>query len=339
MTDATTQDGTTTPPKGKKAPPAPKLPSTDLVRHILPESRKTMMAPSTFDEAIRFAHLLAESTMVPEAYQNNAPNILVAMQYGAELGLNPLQSVQNVAMIGARPTIWGDAMLGLVKASPLCTDIIESYEGTLADGTRTAVCTVKRVGKTDVTVRFSIEDAKLAKLWGKAGPWTNYPDRMLRWRARGFACRDQFPDLLKGIISAEEALDSRMGVSPIIDGTVYVDEELPIESGEDIADSLPDVDDALPSQADLEQTNVDPERGQLNLGGSEWFGGFPPAKTYRELIERLPQQLEACTEKGEVMQVRDRPDVLHAINNARREIKLQILDLIGAANARFYKTL
>src|SRR6185295_12780043 len=50
-------------------------------------------------------------------------------------------------------------------------------------------------------------DAKTANLWGKAGPWTQYPKRMLQMRARGFGCRDCFPDLLRGIIIKEEAED------------------------------------------------------------------------------------------------------------------------------------
>jgi hypothetical protein len=55
--------------------------------------------------------------------------------------------------------------------------------------------------------RFSVADAKRAGLWGKSGPWTQYPRRMLQLRARGFALRDAFPDVLKGLVTAEEAQD------------------------------------------------------------------------------------------------------------------------------------
>jgi hypothetical protein len=56
-------------------------------------------------------------------------------------------------------------------------------------------------------VQFSVADAKRAGLWGKSGPWTQYPRRMLQLRARGFALRDAFPDVLKGLVTAEEAQD------------------------------------------------------------------------------------------------------------------------------------
>ena len=70
-----------------------------------------------------------------------------------------------------------------------------------------AVCVARRKGRAPVTVRFSVEDAKRAGLWGKQGPWQAYPKRMLQMRARGFALRDAYPDVLKGLISVEEAQD------------------------------------------------------------------------------------------------------------------------------------
>ena len=54
---------------------------------------------------------------------------------------------------------------------------------------------------------FSEQDAKVAGLWGKSGPWKQYPKRMLQMRARGFNLRDNFADILGGLITAEEARD------------------------------------------------------------------------------------------------------------------------------------
>ncbi|WP_287027931.1 recombinase RecT [Herbaspirillum sp.] len=132
-------------------------------------------------------------------------NVLVAIQWGMEIGLKPMQAMQNIAVINGRPSIWGDAALALVKASPHYEDVIETYEGT--GDKKKAVCIAKRKGRTDVVSEFSVEDAKTAGLYKKSGPWTQYPDRMLQMRARSFALRDQFPDVLKGLSIAEEAMD------------------------------------------------------------------------------------------------------------------------------------
>ena len=63
-------------------------------------------------------------------------------------------------------------------------------------------------------------DAKRAGLWTKAGPWQTYPRRMLQMRARSFALRDAFPDVLKGLISVEEALDNHSGADQLAPPTI-----------------------------------------------------------------------------------------------------------------------
>ena len=163
-------------------------------------------APTTLDEAMRFSDMLAKSSMVPKAYQGKPEDVLVAVQWGKELGLAPLQALQNIACINGKPSVYGDAAMALVQNSSVCENIEEFVEG---EGTTnpTAVCVAHRKNRTPITARFSVEDARRAGLWGKQGPWTAYPKRMLQMRARGFALRDAFPDVLKGLITVEEAND------------------------------------------------------------------------------------------------------------------------------------
>ena len=163
-------------------------------------------APATITEAIQFSEMLASSQMVPKAYQNKPQDIMVCVQWGYEIGLAPMQALQNIAVINGKPSVYGDAAMALVQASPVCEDIEEYFEG---EGTTNpiAVCVAKRKGRKPVVAKFSVEDAKRAGLWGKQGPWTAYPKRMMQMRSRGFALRDAFPDVLKGLITAEEAQD------------------------------------------------------------------------------------------------------------------------------------
>ncbi|WP_336717499.1 recombinase RecT [Asaia bogorensis] len=161
---------------------------------------------SNFDQLMRFGQMAAKSGMVPSQYNGKPDAIIIAVQMGSELGLAPMQALQNIAVINGRPSVWGDALLGLVRASSVCDDVIETFEG---DGdSLTAICVAKRKGKSPVEARFSVEDAKNASLWSKQGPWKQYPRRMLQMRARGFALRDAFPDVLRGLITAEEAADT-----------------------------------------------------------------------------------------------------------------------------------
>jgi hypothetical protein len=160
-----------------------------------------------------FSDMLANSSMVPRAYQGKPQDILVCVQWGMEMGLAPMQALQNIAVINGKPSVYGDALMALVQASPVCEDIEEFFEH---EGTTNpvAVCVAKRKGRKPVTARFSVEDAKRAGLWAKQGPWTAYPKRMMQMRARGFALRDAFPDVLKGMITAEEAQDYQEETKP-----------------------------------------------------------------------------------------------------------------------------
>jgi len=161
------------------------------------------LQPNTMDEAFRMAEMLSGSQMVPKHYQGKPQDTLVAMMMGSELGLNPIQSLQNIAVINGKPSIYGDAMLALVQNHPAFGGIQESFD----EATQMATCVVWRKGGPKHTSTFSQADAKTAALWGKSGPWTQYPKRMMTFRARGFALRDQFADALAGLISREEAED------------------------------------------------------------------------------------------------------------------------------------
>jgi len=164
------------------------------------------LALASFDDAFRFATMVAKSEFAPKDFRGKAESCLLAIQHGSELGLSPMQALQSIAVVNGRPSVYGDTALAVCIGSPVCEYVRETVEG---DGdAMVAICEAKRRGYEKPTVvRFSVADAKKAGLWGKSGPWTNYSRRMLQMRARGFALRDTFPDILRGLITAEEAQD------------------------------------------------------------------------------------------------------------------------------------
>lgn len=158
--------------------------------------------PSTLDEAWRLSAALAASGMTPKSYGNDQNKIMVGIMAGAEVGLTPFAALQSIAVIGNNPSVWGDGALALVQASGLLEDMEETDDG------QTATCRLVRVGRATPIVRtFSMEDAKKAGLANKTGPWSQYPARMRQMRARAFAMRDGFSDVLKGLRIVEEARD------------------------------------------------------------------------------------------------------------------------------------
>ncbi len=178
------------------------------------EPRGFSLMPQSLGEAKEIAGMIAASDFAPKDYKGKPNNIIIALQMGADLGLKPMQALQNIAVINGRPSIYGDAALALVQAGDVLERFFEGFEGKEGTDDFTAVCIAKRKGWPDETRRtFSVADAKAAKLWMKTGrdgqptPWVHYPKRMLQFRARGFTLRDIAADLLLGLVLAEEAMD------------------------------------------------------------------------------------------------------------------------------------
>lgn len=161
---------------------------------------------SSIEDAFRFAKAICESGFAPKGMEK-PESILVAIQLGAELGLTPMAALQNTAVINGRPAIYGDAALALVRSSGLLVSYKEEIVGEGGSDSFGFRVTAVRNGDQMTVETFTVGDAKRAKLWGKAGPWTDYPQRMLRFRARGYALRDLFGDVLKGLRTVEEARD------------------------------------------------------------------------------------------------------------------------------------
>jgi len=165
------------------------------------------LVPRNVEELWRFAQMVAASGMAPKGL-DRPEAVAVAITMGMEVGLAPMAAVQNIAVINGRPAVWGDAALGLVMASGL---LAEFSETPIEDGQGNVVgyqCRAVRRGIPEPIVRrFTRDQAKLAGLAGKSGPWSQYPERMMQMRARSWCLRDGFADVLRGLSIREEVQD------------------------------------------------------------------------------------------------------------------------------------
>ena len=181
------------------------------------------LVPRNLEEAMKFADIMAKSSVVPLRYKDKPGDILISVQMGKEVGLKPLQALQAIAVINGTPTLYGDGALSVVQGSGLLEDFAERDP---AEALKVGAgwCKAKRKGQaTPIERTFSIEDAKKANLWGKVGPWTSYPGRMLLMRARSWVLRDGFADALKGRQVTEEVSD----FVPITDGQPMLPPPMP----------------------------------------------------------------------------------------------------------------
>ena len=166
--------------------------------------------------------MIVTSNLCPKQYVGKPKDAIIAILAGRQVGWGPIQSLQHIAVINGRPSMYGDGPTGLAAASGKVEYIKEWFEqaGKPVDEPNytslrdypdnLAACwQAKRKDNSEPTkiVRFSVADAKVAGLWGKTGPWTQYPKRMLTCRARAWGLRDTFSDALQGISQAEEWAD------------------------------------------------------------------------------------------------------------------------------------
>lgn len=193
------------------------------------------------DQTMKLCESIAQSGMVPKEYANASKKVLVASAMGARFGMDPLQSLQSIAVVNGSPTFYGDALPGIVKSSGLEEFTYEGvkameYAAKASDiyktwlkhyeykPSRIAFCVTKRKGEEPVIQHFTLDQAKEAGLLSKDN-WRKHPMRMLQLRARSFALRDAYPDVLKGYKTYEEMQD-------VADQDRYQVEPLPEVSGE-----------------------------------------------------------------------------------------------------------
>lgn len=169
------------------------------------------LVPQNLRDAMELAKLIADSDLAPKDYKGKPGNVLIAVQMGQEVGLSPMAAVQNIAVINGKPGIYGDAGKAILLAKGF---LIEEDDIEVIKKTGRGRCKITRPGNPKPCERtFAIDNAKTAGLWGKQGPWTQYPERQLAWRAFWFAARDIASDVLKGLRGAEEVLDTERDIT------------------------------------------------------------------------------------------------------------------------------
>ena len=191
-----------------------------------------------YELAKRVSQSLANSDLVPSDYRGKPANVFVAINMGAELGMDPFQAIQSIAVIEGKPCLYGDGLIGVVRASPKCSWIEEE----LSEDGKTATCKTQRKGDPNpITASYSMTDAMQAGIDSKFN-WKKHPKRMLQMRARAYCLRDAYPDLLKGLGVVEERQDHEDTPPPV---TQY---ELPKAEGGGQLESRPAIDGSEPQK-------------------------------------------------------------------------------------------
>ncbi len=175
------------------------------------EARPPIPLPRTLDEMLTLAEIVVKSGLA--LGHRTKESVVIALQLGAELGFTPMQSLRNIAVINGRPVPSADACVAAVTASGQC-DYFREVETT---DTHSTWETTRRGDTQPRQFTFTMDDARRAGLTDR-DTWQAYPKRMLAARAKKYLAQDTYPDVIGGLLSAEEALDFAAEPAPTGDG-------------------------------------------------------------------------------------------------------------------------
>jgi hypothetical protein len=182
---------------------------------VVVEQQALQMMPSVpvfadkavFEHSQRVAKMMMTSSLVPKDYQNNIPNIMIALEMANRIGASPLMVMQNLNIIQGRPS-WSSqfiisALNSCKRFSPLrfkmdgegdeygCTAWAKDQSGETLEGPK-------------VTWKMATAEGWTTKGGSK---WKTMPELMFRYRAAAFFGRLYAPDVLMGMGDVGEAED------------------------------------------------------------------------------------------------------------------------------------
>lgn len=178
---------------------------------------------------IELSKQMADSSMLPRAYQKQPANLLWAIQYAESLGVHPMTAVTGIHVIDGKPTASAQLIGGLVRRAG------HKLRVTFDRKTMTATAEIVRADDPEFlfTSVWTMDRAKEAGLASK-DVWKKYPDAMLKARAITEVARDAAPESLYGVIYTAEELGAEVEVAG--DGEMIVVEATIIDTTEAITE-------------------------------------------------------------------------------------------------------
>lgn len=193
-------------------------PAAEVVAYEAPpQSVSTLPEAAAFAQLGEVAKVLANSTIIPKAYQGEPANIVAAYLAGRRFGWDVSMSMDSFHIVEGKAALSAEAMLALIRAAGHSVEVDKdewSTVGVIVSGRRADT------GDTEV-VQWSLDDAVRAGLctivdgapharsnYGKPLPWEQYPRAMLAARAIAELARSLFGDVIRGMSYIPEELEA-----------------------------------------------------------------------------------------------------------------------------------
>lgn len=172
-----------------------------------------------FIMAMQMAKALSESTIVPQIYQKNPSNCLIAIEQAQRLNISPIMVMQNLFPIQGKPSWASKFLIAMINQSGKFDMELQYEEMKDKDGKPySCVAWTTKNGRKIEGMEVNMQMAKDEGWCGKNGSkWKTMPQLMLRYRAASFFSSLNCPELTMGIHTREEIEDGNFKEYPMED--------------------------------------------------------------------------------------------------------------------------
>lgn len=162
-----------------------------------------------FDQLLRAANMLSQTSIIPETYQGKPQDCFVALEMATRMGVSPLVVMQNMYVVKGKPAWAGQACTMFINSCGKFSGVKHVYTGEKGTDSRGCYVTATRIsdGVQVNGVEVTIAMAK-AEGWTSNTKWRNMPELMLAYRASAFFARVHCPEALMGVQLVDEIYDT-----------------------------------------------------------------------------------------------------------------------------------
>lgn len=190
----------------------------------LPAIRAGFTDLQGFELAQRGAKALSASTLVPQQFQGNLPNCLIALELAQRIGASPLLVMQNLYVVQGRPSWSAKFLIATFNQCGRFSAIRYEWQG--KPGQKDWGCrawAVERETKERITGAWITWDMAEREGWTKKGgsKWMTIPEQMFMYRAAAWLVNTHAPEISMGLNTTEE-LGDVFDAQPTSDGEYRV---------------------------------------------------------------------------------------------------------------------
>jgi hypothetical protein len=203
---------------------------------VVEEETSTTLAIAVQDMPITWTMVkgFASTASIPTRYHGKPYDILTTMKMGQELGVPPLEALNEIYIVNGKPSASGKLLAAMIWRAGHIIIVDPSAEGAVVRSWRKINDKYHEMPE----VSFLKVDAERANLMDKE-TYQQYPQAMMAWRAITLAARLHFPDVVSsiGYVPEEHGLDDTVmmeaeaNVTEILDAEIVEDAPAAMDGG------------------------------------------------------------------------------------------------------------